>query len=303
MMHTKWAALSIALAFALFSLLGCTSLKLAKYERRAAAFEAAQPNAEELALGELTSTLEIVENINDWGAHLEVQGLPKKDVARLIARYKKAQQRYLLAAAELANTPDLAFYLTILAIPPSHGNDAASVPDEIMEMAESYAQARALPRHALLEASGTYAYEDTPNCVFSHHPFAEEGELNSELSFYFSGESQTMHARCYLSTPMSGLKGDGVFVVSVVGGSGLESFQKVIAARRDFEPERHYVDFVLDANDRFVHPDANFAVLSVSVLYERGSGGVLVLDSEGQLGVLEDIKRTPLAGSKLLWRL
>jgi len=321
----------ILFASSLVALNGCAWIHQArvnKYERRVAAFEKAEPDKAELGRGELKKTAEILKNMGEWRGYIELQAtdLSKADKRGLMARIDSARRRFLLEAAALADTANLAYYLAKGAL--SSGVDKA----EARPAVRRYAIARAAQRQALFQENKSYrhnfesktvwktTHEDLRiegghssantsrrkvlrplNCVFSTQPFGPEGVENDGLAYYFTG-SKEIYGRCY-SNHSVGFFSDyrGGFAVRI-SASGTNPEIVNLGALGDFPKKQEYIDFVLRQQDSSCFSRGKRDQLDVSVtLLFTGYRDNKVVWENGKQRLRPDWQTFELGVSNFFW--
>jgi hypothetical protein len=270
------------------ALAGCAWVarsKTTKLSRQVAAYEKLSPDAEALGRGDPATTTHTLREIADWSFHIGQQDVSPVDRQHLIDRLEAARRRYLLAAAKLANTPDLGYALAQMALAPGD--------TEALAIVRALGDARAERRQTLFASSKTYAIEDgtdaVGNCVFATRPFGDDTTPNPALTFRLIGRT-AFYARCYLERDPSGLPAsDASWVIGVGDGGAAVKILPVRSSRfRDF--------LVTPTRDLGKH----YAHLQVDLNYDYSDGLVLVWERNTQ--VLKKRMRTiKLAGSPVFW--
>lgn len=267
---------------------GCSWLvqaKANKLGRQVAAYERLAPDAESLGRGDPAITLRHVGEMAQWSFHIDQQDLPRVEKQRLVDRLTAAKRRYLLAAAGIANTPDLGYALARQAL---EKND-----EEALAIVRTLNDARAERRQKLFASAHTYAIEDGSdgmgNCVFAMQPFGDGA--NPALTFRLRGRT-AFYVRCYLERDASTLpRSDGTWVIGASAGG----FAVKILPVRDARSRDFLVTPTLDPGDRY-------AALQIDLSYEYSDGLVLVWDKDRRTNLLEKRMRTiKLATSPVFW--
>lgn len=293
-----------------------------KYERRVVAFEKVQPDAEALGRGDTRSTTDMLQNMAEWQSYIEHRDLPPIDRQKLVDRVAAARTRYLLAASQLTDTPDLGYALATRAL----GADNA----EALAVVRRLADARGTRRQELLAKDHTYsmvvpgktvmattssgmsvhdgrvtsshvrseAVLESGNCVFATRPFSAEGTPNPGLTFRFVGRKPVIHARCYINRDLAALPSqEGELIVSVPGSA--EFSEHVQRLPRVSAPGMKFVDFVL-TGDVF-DERRPYAPVQVVLGYAYTRDLVAVPDRDGVLRLRKERPEIELSRSPMFW--
>lgn len=261
--------------------------KVDKLGRQVAAYERLAPDAESLRRGDPTITLRHVQEMREWASHIEQQDLSRLDRQRLVDRLAAAERHYLLAAAGLADTPDLGYALARQAL---DGDD-----DEALAIVRTLSDARAERRQALFASAHTYAVagsaDGVGNCVFATRAFAHDASPNPTLTFRLRGRT-AFFVRCYLERDPAGLpRADGSWVIGASAGAFAVKMLPATSPR--------YRDFLVTPT---TVPGRRYAHLQIDLSYDHSDGLVLVWDRLRQTQLLKKRMRTiKLATSPVFW--
>jgi hypothetical protein len=294
-----------------------------KYDRRVKTYERLAPDGEALGRGDIRSTSEIVSQMANWIAEIKQQSdIPQVERQKLIDRLELAVRRYLIAAAQLTDTPDLGYALAVRAV-------TYDDPDAIA-VVRRLAEARGERRQQLFAETHTYAVvkrgETTMattssgasvvngkvagrhetrevvlkdgNCVFATRPFGAEGVRNPTLTFRLIG-TQPIHVRCYLNRDLSTLPGrEPELTVTVLGG-GPKVGGHVQRIPFVSAPGMPAIDFVLDPiafDDR-----KPFRAATVLLSYSYTLPDLVVVYDHGRQVLRKERGELELAGSPVFW--
>jgi hypothetical protein len=268
----------------------------------------------------------MLHKIAEWSGYIEQQQLPPVDRQRLVDRLEASRRRYMLAAAPLANTPDLGYWLATMALT-AHDPDA-------LALVRKLSDARAERRQRMFSTTHTYSMvkdgetqmttvssgmsiqngqvvdqysssrlELKPgNCVFATHAFGAVGRPNPGLTFSVVGKAPEFFARCYLNRDVLALPDrEGEFVITVPG-EGLIPNRSWSAPRPRVWPEgKRYFDFVLGRSDgQLVDDRYEFTAMRVTLAYEY-TGDNVVVWVNGAARVRKERHQVMLADSPVFW--
>jgi len=311
----------LGIALTLVLVTGCAFIarsRVDRLSRQIDAYERLAPDAESLGRGDVQPTTDAVRQMGQWADHIEQQDLPPVERQRLVDRLAAARHRYLLAAARLADTPDLGYALARTAL-------TADDPDALALVRE-LSDKRAKRRQELFATAHTYELDlgDDPvwkttssgmavvdgqvvaqhstaelverpgNCVFATRAFPAEGKPNPGLTFRLVGR-HAFYLRCYVRRDPAGLpRADGTWVVGVSAGTfDVKGLTPAHSSQR-------YRDFLItpaaDGASR-----GEFAHLQVDLSYDYSDGFEVVWDEQGVRRLQKRMRTVQLAGSPVFW--
>jgi hypothetical protein len=311
---------AVALSVIAAALGGCAFIEkgqVNKYSRQVAAYEKLAPDAEALGRGDTHTTEDALEEMSDWAGYIGEQDLPPVDRQKLVDRLDDARRRYLLAAAKLANTPDLGYALARMTL--------AKGDVEALAVVRELADARAARRQELFATSHTYfidlgndpvwkttaasasyvdgqlvsshthmqAVDRTGNCVFATKAFGKEGTKNSALTFRLVGDAP-VYVRCYLRKDPQALPyADREWVISTsAGGFSVKGLTPASSSAK-------YRDFLLTPHG--MPEDDGFAHLEIALSYEYSDGTEVYWDDQGVSRLRKRMLSIDLASSPVFW--
>ncbi|MCW5807805.1 MAG: hypothetical protein KIT31_35965 [Deltaproteobacteria bacterium] len=293
-----------------------------KYERRVVVYEQQQPDGEALGRGDTRSTADMLQKMAEWQGYIGERDLPPVERQKLVDRLAAARVKYLLAAAQLTDTPDLGYALATRAL-------ASDNPDALA-IVRRLADARGARRQELLATDRTYSLVipgetvmattsegmsvrngvvtsshvrkeltlKAGNCVFATRPFGAEGTPNPGLTFRFVGAQPVIHARCYVNRDLAALPArEGELIVSVPGSA--EFSEHVQRLPRVSAPGMKFVDFVLSG--KIFDARRPFAPAMIHLAYAYTKDLVAVPDRDGVLRLRKERPEVELAGSPVFW--
>jgi hypothetical protein len=313
-----------AVAVAMVALAGCGWIaqgQVKKYERKVVTYEQLQPDAEALGRGDTRTTSDMLQKMADWEGYIGQRDMPPVERQKLVDRLGAARIRYLLAAAQLTDTPDLGYALAIGAL----GKDNADALGIVRRLADARGTRRrelhAKDRTYSMVVAGETMWQTTSsgmsvrngvvtsaherkdlvlkpgNCVFATRPFGAEGTPNPGLTFRFVGAEPAIHVRCYVNRDLAGLPDREAELIASVPGSA--SFSDVKRLPRVSAPGMKFVDFVLSG--RVFDARLPFAHARIVLSYSYTKDIVAVPDKKGVLRMRKERPEIELSSSPLFW--
>lgn len=322
-MKGRYRFLFFAAACLMVFSVGCHSLKVRKYEKRARAFERANPDAGELKAGVLKTTARVLKNMADWKEYISAQapGLRPQDRQYYIARITKAEVNYLLKAASFSDLSNVSYFLAKKTLLLDPGNEDAK------NQVVTYAKARGSFRQKYFTSNGTYRHNFESktvmkqtsgyysssgysresyrnvlrpfNCVFSSAPFGSEGVKNTGLSYYFKGNA-TVYGRCYSNRKAGVFSGfRGGFIAQIPYGiAGVWSIK--VGSVSAFPTDRDYFDFEIKPTETMAMQRRDIVDVTVKLLFS-GYNDHKVVWERGVKRLRPDWKVFELGMSNFLW--
>lgn len=311
-MKTPQYVLAAALACSIGSLAvaGCSLLLPGPpdYPARVAKFEAVEPNAAQLAVGDTSEAATVLQNLDN--ARGDLRGKPGIDVAGLTRRLDAAENRYRIAAAKLLADPTQALLML------TGRREAGAEPDPELNAAvdrlgeeilathvakhdEDRTYHRPKATHAYQVAKGFKDFRNVGtgdptigNCLVAKQPFGADPAPNPGLTVVTHGD-ETVYVRCYVEIDY---KPAGQLYIELLGPNPM------MVALDKTKIRDHHIDFKMPANYVRAGFEAapSYLPMELAFAYEVGLSHDVVVDDDGFLRLAPEVQKTLLAAGAFI---